>query len=83
MIDNKTRILGVVILVAFAVLDSLAQQGVLTEEIAALIREIVVIALPLIGFGALVDVIQTERRRRNPSVTALKDDVRDDEVRDA
>ena len=75
MIDNKTRILGVVILVAFAVLDSLAQQGVLTEEIAALIREIVIIALPPIGFGALVDVIQTERRRRNPSVPALKDDV--------
>lgn len=75
MLKNHQRIVGVVLLVAFAVLDSLAQQGILTEDIAALIREIVVVALPALGVGALVDVLQTERRRRNPAVPALKDDV--------
>ena len=75
MVDNKTRIIGVVLLCAFAVLDSLAQQGVLAAEHAALIREIVAIALPLLGLGALADVVNTERRRRDPSLPALKDDV--------
>ena len=76
--DNRTRILGVSRLAAMAVLDSRAQQGVLAAEHAKLITEIVVIALPLLGFGALVDVIHTERRRRDPSVPALKDDVTGD-----
>jgi hypothetical protein len=73
--DNRTRIIGVVTLAAMAVLDSLSQQGVLAPEHAALITDIVVIALPLLGLGALVDVIHTERRRRDPSVPALPDDV--------
>jgi len=75
MVDNKTRIIGVVLLCAFAVLDSLAQQGVLAAEHAELIREVVTIALPLLGLGALADVVNTERRRRDPSLPALKDDV--------
>lgn len=75
MLKNHQRIVGVILLVAFSVLDSLAQQGVLTEDLAALIKEIVVVALPLLGVGALVDVIHTERRRRNPAVPALPDDV--------
>lgn len=75
MLKNHQRIVGVVLLVAFSVLDSLAQQGILTEDLAVLIKEIVVVALPLLGVGALVDVINTERRRRNPAVPALPDDV--------
>lgn len=77
MLKNHQRIVGVVLLVAFAILDSLAQQGILATEHAALIREIVAIALPLLGVGALVDVVQTERRRRDPSVPALPDDITD------
>jgi len=73
--DNRARIIGVVTLAAMAVLDSLSQQGVLAPEHAVLITDIVVIALPLLGLGALVDVIHTERRRRNPAIPALPDDV--------
>jgi hypothetical protein len=73
--DNRTRIIGVVTLAAMAVLDSLSQQGVLAPEHAELITDIVVIALPILGLGALVDVIHTERRRRDPSIPALPDDV--------
>lgn len=73
--DNKTRIAGVVLLVAMAVLDSLAQQGILSAEVAELIRGVVIYALPAIGFGALVDVLNVERRRRDPTKPALKDDV--------
>lgn len=75
MLKNHQRIVGVVLLVAFAVLDSLAQQGVLSEELTTLIKEVVVFALPALGVGALVDVFVTEKRRRNPSVSALPDDV--------
>jgi hypothetical protein len=77
MLKNHQRIVGVILLVVFAVLDSLAQQGILAAEHADLIREIVVVALPLLGVGALVDVLNTERRRRDPSIPALKDDVLD------
>lgn len=77
MLKNHQRIVGVILLVAFAVLDSLAQQEILSAELAELIKEIVVVALPTLGVGALVDVMLTEKRRRNPDVSALKDDVVD------
>lgn len=76
MVDNKTRIVGVLLLVAMAVLNSLVQQGVLEQQHAELIVDVLVVALPLLGVGALVDVVNTERRRRNPELPALKDDVR-------
>lgn len=76
MVDNKTRIIGVILLVVLTVLNSLVAQGVLEREHADLIMDVVVVALPLVGLGALVDVVNTERRRKNPDVPALKDDVR-------
>jgi len=79
MLKNHQRIVGVILLVAFSVLDSLAQQEILSAELAALIKEIVIVALPTLGVGALVDVMLTEKRRRNPGVSALKDDVVDPE----
>lgn len=79
MLKNHQRIVGVILLVAFAVLDSLAQQEILSAELAELIKEVVVVALPALGVGALVDVMLTEKRRRNPDVLALKDDVIDPE----
>ena len=81
-INHRTRIIGVIVLVAVAVLESLAQQGVIDGELRALILEIAVYALPLLGLGAAADAIAVERRRRNPRVPALRDDVIDsgDEV---
>lgn len=76
MLNNNTRIVSVVVLVLMAALDSLAQQDVLDPVLAELIRQVVVYALPLLGLGALVDVISVERRRRDPEVPALPDDVR-------
>jgi hypothetical protein len=75
---HKTRLIGVLVLVAVAVLDSLAQQGVLDPELRALILDITAYALPALGLGAAADAIAVERRRRDPSVSALSDDVRGD-----
>lgn len=79
--DHKTRIVGVIVLVLAAVLTSLAQQGVIDDELRALILDTAAYALPLLGLGAAADAIAVERRRRDPSVPALRDDIRDD-IRD-
>lgn len=76
--EHRTRIIGVVVLAALAVLDSLVAQEVLAGELGALIREVVIYALPVLGLGAVADVVAVERRRRDPSVPALPDDTRGD-----
>lgn len=76
MIDNRTRIVGVVLLVAVAVLEALATSGHLDPELATLIMDIAVYALPALGIGAALDVFSVEKRRRDPSVPALPDDQR-------
>lgn len=75
--DNRVRILGILLLATFAVLDSLVAQGVITGEIAALIHDVALVALPALGLGGLADVLTIERRRRDPSIPAICDDIRD------
>lgn len=74
---NSHRIAGVVLLVAVAVLESLATSGHLDPELAVLIMDIAVYALPALGLGAALDVLTIERRRRDPSIPAIRDDIRD------
>lgn len=77
MVTNRQRILGVIALVLIAVLNVLTDQDVLDQKLALILHDVIVYALPLLGVGALADVLATEKRRVDPTTPALRDDVRE------
>jgi hypothetical protein len=73
--DHRIRIVAAVILATLAVLESLASQGILDPQIASIVTQCAIILLPALGLGAAADAIAVERRRRDPSIPALRDDI--------
>lgn len=78
MISHRTRIVAAVIITIAAVGVLAANRWLdLDEGTRALLRSIVEWALALVGGAAVADALFVERRRVDPSRTALPDDVRD------
>ena len=73
--DHRIRIVAAIALCVIAVLETLASLGHLDTQIARVVTEVAIVALPLLGLGAAADAIAVERRLRDPSIPALRDDV--------
>lgn len=79
MISHRTRIVAAVIITIAAVGVLAANRWLeLDEGTRALLRSIVEWALALVGGAAVADALFVERRRVDPSRSALPDDVRDE-----
>lgn len=79
MIPHQLRLYAIGVLLALDVAALLAAHYGLPPELAADLR--VAIESSLLGAGALlgpamIDAIAIERRRRNPAIAAIEDDVR-------